>query len=147
MQRIKDKAPQSYMPQVLDTEKRLNLLFDHLNNGDSLKPDTIEQLKGLAQAVQSRQHDTASAVLTELMKTKTDEGSNWMVSHNIMKLKLVLKYVSGRCQTIDNDEQSNASIGALRSDKIKASSHRRVSWSHVTFGLVAKKPIMPTKDL
>jgi protein transport protein SEC31 len=80
MQRIKSKAPQTYMAQVLDTEKRLSILFDHLNNQDVLKADTIDKLKDLSEALQGRQYEAASAVLTELMTSKTDEGSNWMVS-------------------------------------------------------------------
>jgi hypothetical protein len=42
MQRVKAKAPANYKQHVVDTEKRLNILFDHLNNEDLLKPDTIQ---------------------------------------------------------------------------------------------------------
>lgn len=79
MQRISAKAPAAYKSRVLDTEKRLDLLFDHLNNQTLLKSDTIDNLNQLAAAIRSRQHEQATAVLTELMTTKTDEGSNWMV--------------------------------------------------------------------
>lgn len=68
------------MPQVLDTEKRLNILFDHLNNEDLLKPDTISEMNELAQHLQARNYDQAQALFTDLMTNKTDEGSNWMVS-------------------------------------------------------------------
>jgi protein transport protein SEC31 len=80
MQRIKSRAPANYRAQVVDTEKRIGILFDHLNNQATLKPDTIEEVKSIAQAIQSRQHDQATVQLTEMMTTKTDEGSNWMVS-------------------------------------------------------------------
>jgi protein transport protein SEC31 len=80
MQRIKSKAPAAYKAQVLDTEKRLSILFDYLNNQEVVKPGTIEEMKALAQAMQARQHDQAQAVLTDIMTTKTDEGSAWMVS-------------------------------------------------------------------
>jgi protein transport protein SEC31 len=80
MQRIKSRAPANYRAQVVDTEKRIGILFDHLNNQVALKPDTIEEVKSIAQAIQSRQHDQATVQLTEMMTTKTDEGSNWMVS-------------------------------------------------------------------
>lgn len=81
MQRVKSRAPQNFMPQVLDTEKRLNILFDHLNNEDLLKPDTISEMNELAQHLQARNYDQAQALFTDLMTNKTDEGSNWMVSH------------------------------------------------------------------
>ncbi|ORY18771.1 hypothetical protein BCR34DRAFT_472886 [Clohesyomyces aquaticus] len=79
MQRVKTRAPSQYKQHVADTEKRLNILFDHLNNEDLLKPDTIEEMKELAGHLQARQYDEAIALFTDLMTNKTDEGSNWMV--------------------------------------------------------------------
>ncbi|KAI8934721.1 protein transport protein S31 [Plenodomus lindquistii] len=79
MQRVKSKAPAQYKQHVVDTEKRLNILFDHLNNEDLLKPDTIEELNRLADNIQGRQYDEAIAIFSNLMTNKTDEGSNWMV--------------------------------------------------------------------
>ena len=69
------------MPQVLDTEKRLNILFDHLNNEDLLKPDTVQEMVQLSQHIQNRSYDDAQTLFTGLMKNKNDEGSNWMVSY------------------------------------------------------------------
>lgn len=80
MQRVKSKAPPAFKAQVLDTEKRLNILFDHLNNEELLKPNTITEMNELAQHLQSRQYEQAQALFTDLMTNKTDEGSNWMVS-------------------------------------------------------------------
>lgn len=81
MARVKSRAPASFAPQVNDTEKRLNILFDHLNNENLLKPDTVQEMLVIAQAVQARDLDRAGAVLTEMMKVKLEsEGANWMVS-------------------------------------------------------------------
>jgi len=79
MQRIKSRAPQNYKAQVVDTEKRLSILFDHLNNQELLKPDTVEQVKDIAQSIQGREHEQATSLLTDIMTNKTDQGSNWMV--------------------------------------------------------------------
>ncbi|KAF1916743.1 hypothetical protein BDU57DRAFT_242679 [Ampelomyces quisqualis] len=79
MQRVKAKAPAQYKQHVADTEKRLNILFDHLNNEDLLKPDTIQQMNELASNIQARQYDEAAAIFSDLMTNKTEEGSNWMV--------------------------------------------------------------------
>ncbi|KAF2258748.1 hypothetical protein CC78DRAFT_537569 [Lojkania enalia] len=79
MQRVKTRAPPQYKQHVLDTEKRLNILFDHLNNEDLLKPDTIQEMNELAGHLQARNYDDALALFTDLMTNKTDEGSNWMV--------------------------------------------------------------------
>ncbi|KAF2470595.1 uncharacterized protein BDR25DRAFT_261640 [Lindgomyces ingoldianus] len=79
MQRVKSRAPAQYKQHIADTEKRLNILFDHLNNEELLKPDTIQEMNELAGHLQARQYDDAIALFTDLMTNKTDEGSNWMV--------------------------------------------------------------------
>jgi protein transport protein SEC31 len=83
MQRVKAKAPAQYKAHVADTEKRLNILFDHLNNEDLLKPDTIEEMNNLAGHIQAKQYDQAISIFSDLMTNKTDEGSNWMVCASI----------------------------------------------------------------
>lgn len=80
MQRVKAKAPAQYKAHIADTEKRLNILFDHLNNEDLLKPDTIQEMNELAGHIQSKRYDEAISIFSDLMTNKTDEGSNWMVS-------------------------------------------------------------------
>jgi protein transport protein SEC31 len=80
MQRVASRAPPSFAAQVKDTQKRLNILFDHLNNEDLLKTDTIERLNGLAQALQSKDYDTASRMQVDIQRDKLDECGNWMVS-------------------------------------------------------------------
>ncbi|KAK8174281.1 hypothetical protein IWX90DRAFT_381126 [Phyllosticta citrichinensis] len=79
MARVKARAPPNFMPQVIDTEKRLNILFDHLNNDDLLKPDTVQEMVELSRQIEGRRYEEAQALFTELMKNKNDEGSNWMV--------------------------------------------------------------------
>ena len=80
MQRIKSRAPVSFKAQVNDTEKRLNILFDHLNNEELLKADTIASMVELAHALQARDFETAQAVHVDIMTNKNDECGNWMVS-------------------------------------------------------------------
>ncbi|KAL9128651.1 MAG: hypothetical protein Q9217_002711 [Psora testacea] len=79
MERIKSRAPTSFKAQVNDTEKRLNILFDHLNNGSLLKPDTIASMADLALAIQAKDFETAQAIHVDIMTNKTDECGNWMV--------------------------------------------------------------------
>ncbi|KAL1600049.1 protein transport protein S31 [Nothophoma quercina] len=78
MQRVKAKAPEKFKAHVIDTEKRLNILFDHLNN-DDVKPDTVQQLTDLANNIQGRQYDQAGVIFSDIMTNKTDEGSDWIV--------------------------------------------------------------------
>ncbi|KAI0556053.1 WD40 repeat-like protein [Xylaria curta] len=79
MQRVATKAPASFAPQVKDTQKRLGLLFDHLNNGELVKPDTIEQLTKLALALEGKDYPEAQRLQVEIQRDKTEECGNWMV--------------------------------------------------------------------
>jgi len=78
MQRVKSRAPANYQPQVLDTEKRLNLLFDLLNNNEGLSEDSVNALKDIAQAIQSRQFAEALE-LHQTLLTQQIDGSSWLV--------------------------------------------------------------------
>lgn len=79
MQRVKSRAPTDYTAQVNDTEKRLNLLFDHLNNEEVLKPGTVALMVELAQALQARDFERAQAIHVDIMTNRSDECGNWMV--------------------------------------------------------------------
>jgi protein transport protein SEC31 len=85
MLRVASKAPASFAAQVKDTQKRLNILFDHLNNGELVKPDTINRLDELAQALQAKNYDVAAKLQVAIQSEKTDECGNWMVS--LLKLQ------------------------------------------------------------
>lgn len=79
--RIKSAAPQMYKPQVDDMEKRINILFDHLNNEDLLSEQTVQQMVGISRAVQNHDWDQALSLYNEMQTAKMEaEGTNWMVS-------------------------------------------------------------------
>lgn len=79
MQRVAGKAPPSFAAQVKDTQKRLNILFDHLNNEDLIKPETIARLNELAQALQAKDYETAARMQVDIQRERLDECGNWMV--------------------------------------------------------------------
>lgn len=79
MQRVKSRAPSSFKAQVDDAERRLNILFDHLNNEDLLKPNTVADMAQLAQAIQARDYETAKTIHVDIMTNRTDECGAWMV--------------------------------------------------------------------
>ena len=78
MQRIKSKAPANFKTKVDDTEKRLNILFDGLNN-ESIPATAIAQLKDLANLIQSRNFEQADVIQNELEKLSED-NKPWLVS-------------------------------------------------------------------
>ncbi len=64
-----------------DTRKRLNLLFDHLNNEELVKDETIRQLSDLAEALEARAYDVAQKIQIEIYRDKPEECGNWMVRY------------------------------------------------------------------
>lgn len=84
MQRVASKAPANFAPQVKDTQKRVNLLFDHLNNEELVKPDTIEQLSQLAEAIEAKNYTLAHQIQVDVHENKTEECGNWMVSYSVI---------------------------------------------------------------
>ncbi|SMR42720.1 unnamed protein product [Zymoseptoria tritici ST99CH_1E4] len=78
--RITAVAPQAFKPQVEDMDKRINILFDRLNNDDLLKPDTVQQMVTISQHVSRKEWDQAQALFTEMQTAKLEsEGTHWMV--------------------------------------------------------------------
>ncbi|KAK7948888.1 uncharacterized protein PG986_009774 [Apiospora aurea] len=79
MQRVASKAPASFAPQVKDTQKRINILFDHLNNEELVKPDTIQQLTQLATLLEGKNYPEAQQLQVSIQTDRTEECGNWMV--------------------------------------------------------------------
>jgi protein transport protein SEC31 len=88
MQRIKAKAPESFKSHVIDTEKRLNILFDNLNNQTLLKSNTVQDMVQLAEAVRDKDYERAMSIHLDLFQNRTEECGNWMVSSYIPTLKI-----------------------------------------------------------
>lgn len=80
MERVKSRAPTSFKVQVDDAERRLNILFDRLNNEDLLKPNTVNDMVELARAIQARDFETAKNIHVDIMTNRMEECGNWMVS-------------------------------------------------------------------
>ena len=78
-QRVKVKAPSQFKAHVVDAEKRLNLLYDHLNNEDLLTSDTVESMVELAEAIRTKQYEQAQAIHIEIVSNKSDQCGQWMV--------------------------------------------------------------------
>lgn len=80
MQRVAAKAPATFAPQVKDTQKRLSLLFDHLNNDELVSPYSVTKLSELAESLKAKDHATAAKLQAELQRERVEECGQWMVS-------------------------------------------------------------------
>lgn len=87
MQRVRGRAPSSFKAQVEDAERRLSILFDHLNNEDLLKSNTIQDMVQLSNAIQARDYETARTIHVDIMANRTEECGNWMVSDTFSRFK------------------------------------------------------------
>jgi protein transport protein SEC31 len=84
MERVASRAPASFAAQVKDTQKRLNLLYDHLNNAELVKPDTIGRLSELASALSRKDYEAAEKLRLQIQTERTSECGNWMVSAQVV---------------------------------------------------------------
>lgn len=75
----KPDIPERFNKQVVDTEKRLNILFDHLNNEDLLTQPTIDLLNSLVDSLKSKDFSTALNIHLDLLTNHSHEGGNWLV--------------------------------------------------------------------
>ena len=78
MQRIQSQAPEKFKAEVDDTAKRLNLLFDALNNGE-VPSAGISLLMRYSKGMQARDFTEAQGAHTELVK-QVENGGLWLVS-------------------------------------------------------------------
>lgn len=76
---IKPHIPQNFGRQLVDAEKRINILFDHLNNDDLLSDATKTDLVALAQALHAQDYNTASEIHLAILTTRSEECGHWMV--------------------------------------------------------------------
>ncbi|ERF75723.1 Protein transport protein sec31 [Endocarpon pusillum Z07020] len=76
--RVAPLAPPAFKKHVIDLDRRLGMLYDHLAKGDLIKQDTIPQLVELAQALQARDYERAQTLQTDIHRDKMEECGQWM---------------------------------------------------------------------
>ncbi|CAN6658780.1 protein transport protein Sec31p [Trichomonascus vanleenenianus] len=79
LDRVMPVIPQQYQRQMKDAERRLNMLYDHLNNEDLLSDETIEEMLRLVEAVSQQDYAMASALQVDIMTTRSEECGKWMI--------------------------------------------------------------------
>ncbi|ODQ77927.1 hypothetical protein BABINDRAFT_9901 [Babjeviella inositovora NRRL Y-12698] len=75
---VKPLMPESRAKQVNDTEKRLNILYDHLNNGE-LSDAVVGRLGALATALEAKNLDGAQALYGEISTAFSADCGDWAV--------------------------------------------------------------------
>lgn len=78
MERVKPEILPNYGRQVADAEKRLNILYDHLNNEELLTPDTVNDLVELSECIARKDYTTAMQLHIEILTTRSEQCGQWM---------------------------------------------------------------------
>lgn len=76
---IKPVIPEKYEKHAQDMQKRLNFLFDHLNNDDLLSEGTIQSLKSVCSAIEARDFANAASLNIAIATNHPEEVGNWHV--------------------------------------------------------------------
>lgn len=77
LEEIKPAAPAKYAKHVTDMEKRLNILFDHLNQQNVLSEDTINSLINVASLLESKNYGGAASANNEILAQHANEVGAW----------------------------------------------------------------------
>lgn len=77
LEEIKPAAPAKYVKHVADMEKRLNILFDHLNKQDLLTEGAINSLKNVATLLESKKYSEAASANNEILTQHPGEVGAW----------------------------------------------------------------------
>ncbi|CAB4253978.1 similar to Saccharomyces cerevisiae YDL195W SEC31 Component of the Sec13p-Sec31p complex of the COPII vesicle coat, required for vesicle formation in ER to Golgi transport [Maudiozyma barnettii] len=78
LKRVTPLIPQTYTKQLKDCDKRLNILFGHLQKGDLLTAPTIEKLKELIEFLKVKNYEEAKKVHVDIATNHAHEGGNWL---------------------------------------------------------------------
>lgn len=76
-QAVKPKIPERFLKHGEDMEKRLNFLFDHLNNDDLLSDEAIAELKKVCSALEAKDYATASQINVDFATHHSDQTGKW----------------------------------------------------------------------
>ncbi|KAI7885775.1 hypothetical protein K492DRAFT_233927 [Lichtheimia hyalospora FSU 10163] len=83
LQQARQRSPPSQKRMLDDTERRLNTLFDELNNSEV--SDGVAQLMlSLVQALEKRDYDTAQRIQVDLVTTRYEECGSWLVGVKLL---------------------------------------------------------------
>ncbi|OLL24196.1 Protein transport protein SEC31 [Neolecta irregularis DAH-3] len=79
LNRIKPVLPPQFRRPNVEAEKKLNILFDHLNNEEGISPSLLEELRQIAQSIAKKDYDTAHGMVVEALANHIEESRKWMM--------------------------------------------------------------------
>ncbi|OUT21062.1 hypothetical protein CAS74_004060 [Pichia kudriavzevii] len=82
LESVKPIVPAKFNKHIADAEKRLNILFQHLQSRTLVTEPTVEKLLTLANALQDRDFSAAKSVKDDISNNHSGETGDWMVGLN-----------------------------------------------------------------
>ncbi|AET41357.1 Sec31p Ecym_8061 [Eremothecium cymbalariae DBVPG len=76
--RVTPLVPAEYNKQLKDCNKRLRILFGHIEKQDLLSPPTIEKLHNIVSLLKERNYSAALAVHVDIATNHAQEAGNWL---------------------------------------------------------------------
>lgn len=76
--RVTPLIPKEYTKQLKDCNKRLNILFHHLERQDLLTQPTIEKLKRIVELLKDNKYSEAMQVHVDIATNYAQEAGNWL---------------------------------------------------------------------
>lgn len=77
LEEIKPAAPPKYSKHVVDMEKRLNILFDHLNKQDLLTEGTLDLLRNVSSQLENKNYTAAASSNDAILAQHANEVGAW----------------------------------------------------------------------
>jgi protein transport protein SEC31 len=74
---VKPNVPERFSKHAEDMEKRLNFLYDHLNNDDLLSEEAISELKKVCSALEAKDYATATQLNVDFATNHSDKTGKW----------------------------------------------------------------------
>lgn len=76
--RVTPLVPAAYSKQVKDCDKRLKILYKHLENQDLLTQPTIDKLNHLVALMKEKKYKDAMNIVTDIATNNAQEVGNWL---------------------------------------------------------------------
>lgn len=79
---VKPKVPEKFNKHILDSERRINILFKHLRNNDLLTVDTINKVSQICNFLKNADFENAKLIKEDIVKNHAAECGDWMIGVN-----------------------------------------------------------------
>lgn len=78
LERVTPLTPKEYSKQLKDCDKRLKILYQHLENQDLLTQPTIDKLKQIIVFLKEKKYSEAMQIHIDIATNHSHEGGNWL---------------------------------------------------------------------